>query len=382
MYLAIIKKPMKIFNAAVHFFYKHITKRILFLINPEIVHARATAIGKSLGQSPLAKKILALAFSRKNLALSQTIFGISFFSPIGLAAGFDYKAELTQILPALGFGFGSIGPLTNQACQGNFGPMLGRLPRSKSLMVNKGFKNSGVEATLQTLQNKSFAYPVGVSIGKTNTAGIKTQQEAVNDVALGFIKAEASGVPFAYCELNISCPNLMGSIEFYQPTHLEELLAAVQSLNMLRPIFIKMPITKTDQEVIEMMDVIIKYSCIKAVIFGNLQNNRQNPVLQSDEVKKFPVGNFSGLPCQQRSDELIALVFKKYGTHIKIIGCGGVFCTDDAYRKIKLGAHLVQLITGLVYEGPQLVSQINDELALMLSKDGYQNISQAVGIEA
>ena len=155
-------------------------------------------------------------------------------------------------------GLGSIGTQTNQACQGNFGPMLGRLPRSKSLMVNKGFKNSGVEATLQTLQNKSFAYPVGVSIGKTNTAGIKTQQEAVNDVALGFIKAEASGVPFAYYELNISCPNLMGSIEFYQQTHLEELLAAVQSLNMLRPIFIKMPITKTDQEVIKMMDVIIK----------------------------------------------------------------------------------------------------------------------------
>ncbi|MEK7604270.1 MAG: quinone-dependent dihydroorotate dehydrogenase [Patescibacteria group bacterium] len=366
----------------IRFSYTHIVKKVLFLFNPEAVHTSATSLGKKLGDFRLTENIMTSLFATKAPSIAQSLFTIQFSSPVGLAAGFDYKAELTHVLPCLGFGFGTVGTLTNLPYEGNPRPMLGRLPKSRSLMVNKGFKNRGIEATLETLRDKTFAYPVGVSIGKTNTSAITTQEQAVEDVVAAFIKAEKSEVPFAYYELNISCPNLFGSIEFYEPHHLEQLLTAVQEVGVRRPIFVKMPISKTDEEIFDMMDVIVQHDCIKAVIFGNLQRDRGAPSLRPDEVAQFPKGNFSGIPCQQRSDELIRMIFKKYGSRIKIIGCGGIFSAEDAYRKIKYGASLVQLITGLVFEGPQLTSQINEGLATLLTRDGYRYITEAVGVDA
>jgi len=115
------------------------------------------------------------------------------------------------------------------------------------------------------------------------------------------------------------------------------------------------------------------------VIIGNLQTNRQNPAIKPAELEKIGKGNFSGLPCQERSDELIALVFKNYGKKITVIGCGGTFSAQDAYRKITLGASAVQLITGLIFEGPQLVSQINETLPMLLKKDGFKTLQEAIG---
>lgn len=363
----------------IRFLYTRLIKKVLFLRDPEPVHARATALGERLGKSRIARGALSSLFCARYPELEQSLFGITFKSPMGLAAGFDYEARLTHVLPSLGFGFGSVGTLTNRPYGGNPRPMLGRLPRSRSLMVNKGFKNYGVEATLKRLREKHFAYPVGVSIGKTNTADITTQREAVDDIAHAFRAAEASGAPFSYYELNISCPNLMGSVEFYEPEHLRELLDMIESLKLFRPIFVKMPISKTNDEIRAMMNLIVKYSSLKAVIFGNLQRDRTNSALIPYEVRQFSCGNFSGMPCQQRSDELIRLACIEYGSRIVIIGCGGVFSAEDAYRKIKLGASLVQLITGLIFEGPQLVAEINRDLVTLLKNDGFATISDAIG---
>jgi dihydroorotate dehydrogenase len=118
---------------------------------------------------------------------------------------------------------------------------------------------------------------------------------------------------------------------------------------------------------------------VAGVIFGNLQKNRKDKSLNAQEVKKFPIGNFSGKPTEQRSNELIQLAYRKYGKQLIIIGCGGIFSAEDAYKKIRLGASLVQLVTGLIFEGPSLVAQINLELVKLLQKDGFSNISQAVG---
>jgi len=379
--------------------YRNIAKPLLFLSDPEKVHVRATALGEWLGGSSLARWKFSKIFcyndgSAESGLLKQKLFGAEFRSPIGLAAGFDYEARLTQILPAMGFGFGTVGTLTDRAYEGNLKPMLGRLPRSRSLMVNKGFKNFGVAATLARLGGKSFAYPVGVSIGKTNTSDHKTQVEGVADVVAAFRAAEASGVPFAYYELNISCPNVAGTVEFYTPKHLDELLKAIQEnhfakngAGLARPVFMKMPISKTDAEIRGMMDVIVRYPFVKAVILGNLQRDRKNPALVPEEVARWSVGNFSGVPCRERSDELIRLAYKEYGApaagaRVCVIGCGGTFSAEDAYRKIKLGASLVQLITGLIYQGPQLVAQINRDLARFLRRDGYHSIAEAVGVEA
>ncbi len=360
--------------------YKNIAKPLFFLFDPEIIHNTITSLGELAGNISPANSLLKKIFAKKNKKLEQTFFDIKFFNPIGLAAGFDYYAKLTQILPSMGFGFQTIGTITNGEYEGNPKPRLGRLPKSKSLMVNKGYKNKGATKTANKLTNKNFVIPVGISIGKTNTRKKETQLDAVNDIISAFKIFETSSVKNSYYELNISCPNLYGNISFYPPKNLDELLSAVDKLKVQKPIFIKMPINETDNATKKMLDVIIKHN-IKGVIFGNLQKDRNDKSLQKNEVKKFKVGNFSGKPTEKRSNELIKLAYKNYGKKLIIIGCGGVFSAEDAYTKIKLGASLVQLITGLIFEGPTLVAQINSELPKLLEKDGFKNISEAIGRE-
>jgi dihydroorotate dehydrogenase len=361
------------------FIYKHIEKPIFFLFDAERVHNFVTTIGEIIGKSSKLNGFLGRFFSPKSPKLMQNIVGITFRSPIGLAAGFDYEAKAVKVLPSIGFGFNTVGTITNLPYGGNPRPRLGRLPESKSLMVNKGFKNQGANWTAEKLKNQKFKAPLGISIGKTNTLKIKTQKEAVEDILQAFTTFEKSGVNNAYYELNISCPNLYWDISFYPPNNLDELLTEMDKLKIKKPIFIKMPINETNQAVRKMLDVISRHK-IKGVIFGNLQKDRTNPYLVKEEIK-WKVGNFSGLPTQKRSDELISLAFKYYGKKLIIIGCGGVFSAEDAYRKIKLGASLVQLITGLIYEGPLLVADINRKLPVLLKNDGFKNISEAVGVE-
>lgn len=142
-----------------------------------------------------------------------------------------------------------------------------------------------------------------------------------------------------------------------------------------------MPIEKSDEETLDMLRVIASFP-VQGVIFGNLQKNRKEPGLDQKEIEKYKIGNFSGKPTEKRSNELIKLAFQKYGKKLTIIGCGGVFSGKDAYRKIKLGASLVQFITGLVFEGPQLAAQINCELNASLKKDGFKHIGEAIGVDA
>lgn len=358
--------------------YRHITKPLLFKINPEVVHERMTIMGFILGKIPVAKGITKWLLLYKNPKLTQNIAGLTFQNPIGLSAGFDYEAKLTQILPSVGFGFETTGTITNLPYEGNPRPMLGRLPKSKSLMVNKGFKNLGAEKTAKRLKKLQFEYPLGISIGRSNRKEVATQKKSIEDIVKAFKTFERAGVQHSFYELNISCPNLFGDITFYPPKNLEDLLTAVDKLKLTRPLFIKMPIEKSNKEVLQMLSVIAKHSPV-GVIFGNLQKNRKDLSLHQDEVRKFPIGNFSGKPCFDRSNELISLTYKKYKKRFIIIGTGGVFSAHDAYEKIKRGASLVQLITGMIYQGPQLISDINMKLVALLEKDGYKNISEAVG---
>lgn len=364
-----------------HFFYKNILRKIIFLFNSELTHDFATDFGSFLGKFKLLRNLTKILFNFENGNLSQKINGVYFKNPIGLAAGFDYQAKLTQILPAIGFGFETIGTITNKPYNGNPKPRLGRLVKSQSLLVNKGFKNQGIDKIIKKLKNNSFYFPVGLSIGKTNTLTKMNQNEAVEDVVSAFKKAETAKKLFSYYELNISCPNLYGNVSFYPPKNLRELLQKVTDLKLSKPLFIKMPIEKTDGEALDMLDIIASFP-VEGVVFGNLQKNRKEPGLDQKEIEKYKTGNFSGKPTEKRSNELIKLAFQKYGKKLTIIGCGGVFNGKDAYKKIRLGASLVQLITGLVFEGPQLVAQINSELSVSLKKDGFKHISEAIGIDS
>ncbi len=361
-----------------HFFYKNVVKRIFFFFNPEQIHNHMIGVGESMGDGRIIKKLLSVVLRIKNPMLSQEILGVTFQNPIGLSAGFDYEGRLTQLLPSIGFGFGTVGTITKNQYEGNARPMLGRLPRSKSLMVNKGFKNMGADRTAAKLRKKVFAIPIGISVGRSNDGSCLTQEASVEDIIYTFKKFENSSVKNVYYELNISCPNLSGDVSFYPPKNLEKLLSRVDALGIKKLIFIKMPINETNKDVLEMLQVISKHK-IAGVIFGNLQKDRKDKALVKSEVAKFPVGNFSGRPTYARSNELIELTYRNFKDRFVIIGTGGVFSAKDAYRKIVLGASLVQLITGLVFEGPQVVSQINQELISLLKKDGFTNIRQATG---
>lgn len=360
--------------------YKWILKPIFFKIDTETTHNWMIVFLRIVEKYTLTRKITYWLFGYKNSVLEQNILGINFKNPVGLAAGWNYEGKLTRIISALGFGFGTIGTITNKPYDGNAKPRLGRLVKSRSLLVNKGFKNMGIQKTLRQLERARFVIPTGLSIGVTNTSTLSSQDDAVSDIVKAFEAAENSGVPFGYYELNISCPNLQVPVEFYSPDNLSELLNAVTKNKLSKPLFIKMPIEKTNEEVLGMLKVIEKFP-VQGVIFGNLQKNKKDPSLDQIEVARFARGNFSGKPTEKRSNELISLAYRKYGKKLVIIGCGGIFSAEDAYKKIKLGASLVQLITGMIFEGPQVVSDINLGLVKFLKADGYKNISEAIGKE-
>lgn len=363
------------------FFYQYVMKPVLFLLDPEFIHNLMVARGELIGRT-FIKNLFNWKLNYSSKKLRQKIDGIEYKGPVGLAAGFDYDARLTQVLYSLGFGFQSVGTITNLPYKGNPYPRLGRLPKSKSLMVNKGFKNEGAVITANKIANLKFKIPVGVSIGVTNTPDIKTVKDATLDIKRAFQIFEKMKVKNNYFELNISCPNLNeNSVDFYDPEHLNRLLQLINQLKWKKPVFVKMPISISDKGFTALLDVINKYKFIKGVIIGNLLKDRKNKLLDKAEVSRFSAGSFSGKPCEPRSNELIKLTYKKYGSRFTIIGCGGVFNGQDAYKKIKLGASLIQLITGMIYQGPQVISQINLELEELLEKDGYKNIKEAVGAD-
>ncbi|MDP2585372.1 MAG: quinone-dependent dihydroorotate dehydrogenase [Candidatus Levybacteria bacterium] len=363
--------------------YKNLIKKIFFRIDPENVHNAMVKFGEQFGKNKSIKNFFSSQFRINDKALMQNVTGIKFENPLGLAAGFDYEAKLTQILPSLGFGFETIGTITSVAYKGNLKPRLGRLPKSKSLMVNKGFKNLGAKTISEKLSKLSFEIPIGISIGKSNISTCNTQKKSIEDIINAFAIFENSKAKHSYYELNISCPNLHGNVSFYPLGNLKGLLEEIEKLHIKKPIFVKMPLEKSDNEVLKILDTVSKY-CPKGVILSNLSKNRNNKLLRPKEVNKFSVdiGSFSGKPTCEQSNKLIKLAYKNFKQRFIIVGCGGVFSAQDAYTKIKLGASLVQLITGMIFEGPQLISQINSGLIELLKKDGLTHISEATGINA
>jgi len=368
--------------AKIEFLYKLLAKPFFFILPAEFVHDQAMFWGPIFGNIPVIRAVFAHFFKYENKKLHVKVGKVSFSNPIGLAAGYDYNGVFTEILPEVGYGFQTIGTISNKPCEGNESPRLGRLPKSQSLLVNKGFRNPGADAIIEKLDGRKFNFPVGISVGRTNNEETSTLETAIDDIIYGFKKFKKSKLKNSYYELNISCPNLKGNLSLYPPENLKKLLKAVDNLGISKPLFVKMPIEKTDKEVRDMLKVISSFKYVTGVIFGNLQKDRKDRSFHPDEIVRAGKGNFSGKPTFRRSNELIKLAYREYGTRLVIIGCGGVFTPEDAYRKIRCGATLVQMITGMIYEGPQRISQINHALVDMMKEDGFENISEAVGVDA
>lgn len=357
--------------------YERLLRPILFRLDPERVHDFFVWFGEKLGGFSFSRAIIAAITEFDHPSLHANVAGIKFKNPVGLAAGFDKDARLTQIIPAVDFGFMEVGAVTRYPYEGNKGLRLARLPDDQSLIVYYGLKNIGAEKVEEKLKKLRFAIPVGINIAKTNRADIKGEK-SVEDYAATYRMLARY---FDYVTLNISCPNSQDGCIFQEPDHLNELLGAISKEDKTCPVFLKISNHLTESEVDEILEVAARHPFVDGFIVGNLSKRRGILKIKSSPelLDKIPEGGISGKPVGELSTNLIRHIYKKTGGKYAIIGLGGVFTAEDAYEKIKAGASLVQIITGLIYGGPMAVKRINKGLVGLLARDGYEKIADAVG---
>ncbi len=361
--------------------YKRIAKPLLFKQHPDGVHRRLVKVAKITQKTPGIRRLPKL-WAYQSPLLEQDLLGIHFKNPVGLSAGFDKNIELAPTIKSVGFGFMTGGSITAENCIGNPKPWFHRLPHSKSLVVHAGLPNSGVDAVAQIIQGYPAGLfdtmPLAVSVAKTNSRQTVDDETAIADYCHSLTVLEAQG-KVAWYEVNISCPNTYGGEPFTSPDRLEQLLSAIDRLHLSRPVMLKMPINKAWSEFRELLEVIVKHD-VQGVAIGNLLHERKGVDKRDKLDSKIP-GNLSGKPTRKVSTELIKYTYAEYGDRLVIIGIGGVFSAYDAYTKIRAGASLVALITGMIFEGPQLIGEINAGLEKYLKRDGFSGVCEAIGAD-
>ncbi|HTP57209.1 MAG TPA: quinone-dependent dihydroorotate dehydrogenase [Candidatus Paceibacterota bacterium] len=356
------------------FLYRTVAKPVLFRLDPEDVHDRVTWLGRMLGATPVTRAVTHVLLAYEDPILATTVAGIRFPNPVGLAAGFDKNARLTGILPDVGFGFAELGSITGQPCAGNPRPRLWRLKKSESLVVYYGLKNDGADAISARLAGARFRIPIGISAAKTNSPSTVDPDVAVADYAHVLERFRGIG---DYFTVNISCPNAYGGEPFTDPSLLDRLLGQADALAD-KPIFLKLAVDLKHEQLESILAVCDRHR-IAGFVCSNLTKNRTNHRIHDPVVPD--VGGISGRAVQHLADEQVRYLYRRTRGRYAIMGVGGIFSAEDAYRKIRLGASLVQLITGMVFRGPQLIGQINRGLAERLRADGFASVAEAVGVD-
>ncbi len=363
--------------------YSSITRPVLFKFPADFVHEVVSRVGTITQSIPFALRAIKFLFAFNDNRLNQTIAGIKFVNPIGLSAGFDKEVRLPKLMHSLGFGFTEVGSVTAKPYVGNKKPWYRRLPHTKSILVNSGLRSSGIKNVSgradKLLRNKHENMIINVSVAKTNSSACNTVDKAISDYCESFKRLEKSQWPKLYT-INISCPNTEGGEPFNQPLNLSKLLKAIDDLQLTRPVFLKLPINLPWNHAKRLVDV-AQDSTVTGLTIGNLSKDR-SLVHQKDKLIDNQKGNLSGKPCWLASNELLARCYTTYGKRFIYSGVGGVFSAEDAYTKIRLGATLVEVITGMIYGGPAIIGQINKGITELLVRDGYKNISEAVGVDS
>lgn len=330
--------------------YKSFIRPILFKFDPEEVHYFTFSLLKNF---PFLAKIFLLK-PIEDKRLEREVFGLKFKNPVGLAAGFDKDAKMFSELSDLGFGFIEIGTLTPKPQDGNPKKRLFRLKEDSAIINRMGFNNGGVEAAVERLKkNKNVL--IGGNIGKNK---VTPNEEAVNDYIICFEKL----FPVVdYFVVNVSSPNTPNLRELQDKEPLTKLLGTLQHLNSQKekqkPILLKIAPDLTDEQLLDIIDI-VNETKIAGVIATNTTLSREGLVSSN----KDETGGLSGKPLTKRSTEVIRFLSEKSGKAFPIIGVGGIHSADDAIEKFDAGASLIQLYTGFIYEGPQLIHDINKKL--------------------
>lgn len=347
--------------------YRSFVRPILFRLSPETAHELAL---HSLSLIP--PRLIARHFDNP---ISR--FGLSFPNPVGLAAGFDKNGIALQSLAALGFGFIEAGTVTYHPQPGNPRPRLFRLSEDQALINRAGFNNEGAAAFAKRVEQHRPDCVLGVSIGKSK---ITPLERAVEDYLASF---ELVHKVADYIAVNVSSPNTPQLREMQQSEQLASLLSALQARNadlkdLKKPILVKVSPDLSRAEIEAIVEVVDRFH-IDGIIATNTTVSRDNLRTDAKRVEAFGEGGLSGKPLKHRSTQMIADLYRFTRGRIPLIGVGGIFNAEDAWEKIAAGASLVQLYTGLIYQGPNVAHEINEGLSHILAREGFANLDEAVG---
>ena len=334
--------------------YKSVVRPLLFKADPEKVHHFTFDALRKLFKVPGMDAFVKRKFEVRDPLLEREVFGLKFRNPVGLAAGFDKDAKLYQELSNFGFGFIEIGTLTPKPQPGNEKKRLFRLKEDQAIINRMGFNNGGVEeAVLRLRKNKNVL--IGGNIGKNK---ITPNEKAVEDYRSCF---EALFEYVDYFVVNVSSPNTPNLRELQDKEPLTKLLKELQVQNNQKPspkpILLKIAPDLTASQLTDIIDI-VRETGIAGVIATNTTISREG--LTSEN--RSEMGGLSGKPLRKRSTEVIRFLSEKSNKAFPIIGVGGIHSAEDALEKLDAGASLVQLYTGFIYEGPQLIKDINLKL--------------------
>lgn len=316
--------------------------------------------------------------------LALELLGHRFLNPIGLAAGFDKDARWHSLLSALGFGFIEVGTITDSPQDGNPKPRLFRLPADQALLNRLGFNNGGAEVARQRLKRQPSNVVLGINIGKSKITP--------NELATSsYLKSFTILWPYAhYVTINVSSPNTPGLralqdrqplLELLQSIELENQRLAHESLQPARPVLVKIAPDLNDAQVEDVVEIALEAK-LAGIVATNTTIRRDGLKTSATEVGKLGDGGISGRPVHARSCEVVRRLYRRAQGQLTIIGVGGIFDGDDAWRMIGAGASLVQVYTGFVYGGPLMVAAINRQLLAKLESHGMNHLSQRIGQES
>mgnify|MGYP002022690542 CR=1 FL=1 len=337
-------------------------RSLIFKLDPETAHDFAI---KALKFNIISQNKI------KNKSIETEIFGKTIPNPIGIAAGFDKDAEVYNSLFKLGFGFVEVGTVTPLNQYGNPKPRVFRLEEDKALINRLGFNNSGSEKVRSRIASNLPKGLFGINIGPN-----KDTVDRYEDFLIGLRKFYELA---DYLTINISSPNTENLRNFHNENELNELLDKInQEKKILKtsvPLVIKISPDIEDKKINKICDLLLKNEVKGLIISNTTDRNRENLI----NINKLEKGGLSGKPLEEKSNLLINKFYKILKNEIKIMGVGGVDSGKSAYKKIINGASVIQLYTGMVYEGPGIVSKISEELIKILDKEGVKNISDIVG---
>ena len=340
-------------------------RSLIFKLDPETAHSLAI---KSLKFNFVPN---ILDDDKDNPLLKTELFNNDLENPIGMAAGFDKNAEVYNSLFKLGFGFVEVGTVTPLKQYGNPKPRVFRLVEDEALINRLGFNNYGAMNVLERIKSNRQNGLLGINIGPN-----KDTENRLNDyiVCLKTFYEVAD-----YITINISSPNTEDLRSFHDQSKLNELLETIdkekKTLNTQVPIAVKVSPDINDQEINKISEVLLNNN-IEVIIISNTSDaTREN----LNNIQGYQKGGLSGKPIEKKSTDLISKFYKILKGRIKIIGVGGVDSGKGAYEKFLAGANYVQLYTGMVFRGPNIVNMIKKELKELLTKDGVKNYNEIIG---